>query len=695
MKKTVFISAMIFPFCSYLSGQQNNTDTLNYINIGEVIVTTNRLSVPLKVNPGAVTLVSSPVLSTMPRSIAVDEALRLVPGVRIDNQANGSRVHLSIRGQGILSERGLRGIKVLIDGIPVNDPTGFASDLYDVDWSVVNQVEVLRGPSSSLHGGGANAGILNIHTPDGGDKNVNGQIFSSMGSNGFFKALAQVDGTVDKLKYRASYSNFGGDGYRQHTAFRGSIFSEKMTWQPGEKVKVSQLFTVSEYFNQNAEGLNLSQLNDPRQANPDAIPLNEYQNTKRITTGLVSQFKISENQEIELTGFLKATDYKEPGSSAVQYRTFVTPGGSALYNFSWGEGLVRNHISTGVDFQLQNIEEYKVSNIKVPTRTERIGEISLDVKEDNTLLANQTINQSSAGVFLIDRLELSKKLNAMFSLRYDMMSNKLTDKMNRPQLLSGTANFDNLTARLGFAYNIATSFNIYANIGQGYLPPATEELMNNPVSFGGFNKDLKPATSLGEELGIRGYACNSLYYDLTVFYMNTNNDFYRYRMPSRPLETFYGNVGSSKRAGFETFVSWSPVKDFSLQLAYTLSDFKYASPDSIKGVWLPNCPVHQLYADATYKFAGHFEIGLSTELQSKWFIYTDKVHSNVFQDGFNLYHARFSYLFKLGGINGTASLYGKNLTDKQYIAFTEPDPDGNSYQPSARREIFVSVRLQF
>jgi iron complex outermembrane recepter protein len=695
VKKTTLLVVLIFFFSCQIFGQDSSPDTMNYKNLGEVIVTTNRLSVPLKVNPGSVSLVSTPVLSTMPRSIAVDEALRLIPGVRIDNQANGSRIHLSIRGQGILSERGLRGIKVLIDGIPVNDPTGFASDLYDVDWSTVNRIEVLRGPSASLHGGGANAGILNIKTSGGGDKNVNGTIYSSFGSNGFFKILAQVDGTVGTRKYRASWSDFGGNGYRYHTAFRGSIFNEKITWSLGEKVKITQLLTGSQYFNQNAEGLNISQLDNPRQANPDAIPLNEFQETKRITNGLVSEFKISDNQDIVMMGFLKVTDYKEPGSSAVQYRTFITPGGSAQYNLRWGEGKVRNHLSAGIDFQFQNIKEYKIPNIKIPERTERVGSVSRVVREDSILLANQVIAQSSEGVFLIDRLELGDKLNAMFSMRYDMMSNTLTDKMNRSKLLSGSASFNNLTARFGLVYNLNAAFNVYANISQGYLPPATEELINNPVSFGGFNKDLKPATSIGEEAGIRGYALNSVYYDFTFFFMNTENDFYRYRMPSRPLETFYGNVGSSKRKGFEAFVNWAPVENLSLQVAYTWSDFKYASPDSIKGVWLPNSPANQLYADISYKFADHFEIGVSTELQSKWFIYTDKVHSNVSQDGFNLYHARFSYNLKIGHIKTTISLYGRNLTDKQYIAFTEPDPDGNSYQPSARREMFVSLRLFF
>jgi iron complex outermembrane receptor protein len=680
---------------SLASGQVLTGDTINNKNLDEIIVTTNRISIPLKLNPGAVTLVSSPVLSTMPRSIAVDEALRIVPGVRIDNQANGSRIHLSIRGQGILSERGIRGIKVLIDGIPVNDPTGFASDLYDIDWSVINRIEVLRGPSASLYGGGSNAGILNIKTTDGGEKSANGALYSSIGSNGFFKALAQFDGTVNSLKYRISYSNFGGNGYRHHTAFRGSILSEKVTWQPSAEIKITQILTTSGYFNQNAEGLNLSQLDDPRQANPDAIPCNEYQKTKRMTNGMVAEIRFTDNQEIQLSGFLKLTDYKEPGSSAVQYRTFITPGGSGQYTINWGEGTLKNHLTAGIDYQYQNIEEYKVPNIKIPARTEDIGDISMEVQEDNILLANQTINQSSDGVFLVDRTELGSKFNTMISIRYDRISNKLTDKVNNPKPLSGDANFKKITARIGLSYNASTAINLYANLGQGYLPPATEELMNNPASFGGFNKDLKPATSTGEEIGIRGYMGNSLYYDVTVFHMNTDNDFYRYRMPSRPLETFYGNAGSSKRAGAEIYINWTPVKNLTLQAAYTFSDFKYASPDSISGNWLPNSPAHQLYADAGYKFSEHFSLGLSTELQTKWYIYTNKVNSSIYQDGFNLFHARFSYGFKIDGVNATISIYCKNLTDKQYIAFTEPDPDGNSYQPSARREIFFSLKLLF
>jgi len=75
----------------------------------EIVVTAPRIEIPLDENPAATTVVGEPVLAVMPRAVAADEALKLVPGVKGDNQLNGEKVHLSIRGQGLLTERGIRG----------------------------------------------------------------------------------------------------------------------------------------------------------------------------------------------------------------------------------------------------------------------------------------------------------------------------------------------------------------------------------------------------------------------------------------------------------------------------------------------------------------------------------------------------------------------------------------------------------
>src|SRR5512133_3905008 len=184
MNKGIYLGSLLICMSGALSGQSTLSDSTKSIKLDEVVVAANRLPVLLKNNPGAASVVTSDILSIMPKSVGAEEALRLIPGIRIDNQHDGERVHVSIRGQGILTERGLRGIGVLIDGIPVNDPSGFAPDLYDVDWSTVKKIEVLRGPSASLYGGGGAAGVLNISTNDGGPYSIGGEVIETFGSNG-------------------------------------------------------------------------------------------------------------------------------------------------------------------------------------------------------------------------------------------------------------------------------------------------------------------------------------------------------------------------------------------------------------------------------------------------------------------------------------------------------------------------------
>jgi len=161
----------------------------------EITVTAPRVEIPIRQNPAATTVVETPILRAIPRTIAIDEVLKLVPGVKVDNQADGERVHLSIRGQGILTERGTRGIKTLLDGIPLNDPSGFVPDFFDIDWATVHRVEILRGPAAAFYGTGSSGGILNILTRDGGSGPIAANAYLTAGSFGFTKGLAEAGGT--------------------------------------------------------------------------------------------------------------------------------------------------------------------------------------------------------------------------------------------------------------------------------------------------------------------------------------------------------------------------------------------------------------------------------------------------------------------------------------------------------------------
>ncbi len=651
----------------------------------EIVVTAPRVDVPLKENPAATTVVQGEQLATLPKTIAADEALKLVPGVKVDNQADGERVHISIRGQGILTETGIRGIKVVLDGLPLNDPTGFAPDLFDVDWATVKRIEVFRGPASALYGGGASGGILAIQTADGGAGPAAGRVGVSGGSNGFWKALAEVGGTDGAMNYRASASRMALDGYRVHTAADATNVYAKMNFDLGRGDRLTAVVAGTEFFNQNAEGLNARQAyEDPRQPNPDALTYNEYQRTHRATVGLNGRVGVTAASEITFAAYGRFTQWKESVPSNVDHRDVQSPGGFLQYTFKTPAGGAINRLSLGADLDVQTFNEYQRPNLG-------------NAVEGPTILSDQDVRQRGVGFYLLDRLELSRAWSVTAGVRNDAIDNRLTDNLATVGVdHSGRRSFSKTTARVGAAWNPSPAFGVFASWAQGFLPPSTHELSANPDGFGGFNERLVPATSQGEEVGVRGAASHTLTYDVALFHLVTDNDFGRYRVPSRPLETFYDNTGASRRLGVEALLGFYPSARFSTELGYTYSRFLYDHA-AYGGVtyydtWLPNSPEHQVALDAEYRLTPDLTLGAGLLTLTR--AYVDPSNA-AWVGGYTLFDARVSWRTRVAGAATEFLLSGRNLGGKRYIGFSEPDPDGNSYHPGPEREVFLGATVKF
>ena len=686
---------------------RSSGDTLAIKNLNEIVVNAFRINIPLRQIPAAISVVPAAQLNAMSKTISADDALRLVPGVRIDNGTGGSRVHVYIRGQGVLTESGFRGIGVYIDGISINSPGGFAPDLYDVDWETVKNVEVFKGLAASLYGTSATGGIINITTRDGGSKPVNSSLYASGGSNGFWKILGQVDGTQGNVNYRISYSHTQSHGYRVHQSYMADNLSEKLTWTPSNKIKITQLLTYTSYFNQNSEGINLSRYDTVghRAANTDAIRYNEFHKTQRLTGATIIKYDFAKNQDITVRGFIRLNNYQETSNNGDDFKPYVNPEISAQYNLHFGKENLLNHLSLGVDYQSMKMTEHMFA---VPDgdhiNSNRVDSYwSEEVFDLNHTLINQVIRQRSTGLFLIDKLDIAKKLYALLNVRYDYVYNKLDSS-----IISDNKTFQKPTFRIGLAYDLAKAANIYASFGSGFLVPTEDELYNNPVQYGGFNSLIKPSTSLGGELGVRGEIGKTFYYDVTGFMINSKNEFYRYSVPGRGNNTaFFGNMGESKRWGVETYLSYSQLDFLKFDVAYAYSHFQYTSPDSVSGHWIPQSPEHMLTAEAAVKFLKNFTFTVNVQYQSKWYIQVDDSIYNQYTEngikrsscertGFTVANANLKYAWKLGTLAGDISVFCKNLLDEQYFGFTEPNngPDYNSYQAAPGREFFVSLRLR-
>jgi iron complex outermembrane receptor protein len=652
----------------------------------EVNVITSRLDVPLAVNPAATSIVVPETLAQMPRGVGAEEALQSVPGVKVDNQADGERVHVSIRGQGILSEHGIRGIAVLLDGMPLNDPSGFVADLFDVDWNGLQEAQVVRGPVAVLYGGGSAGGVIDLrtHVPE---ETSNGSFWSTGGSNGFYKARGEYSGTFKGTGYDFALARTAGDGYRQHTWFWGDIVSGRLYFKPKPSLRLNVWSLGTGYFNQNAEGLNLQWLAENRRmANPDALTYNEYQKTTRFTGGIGGNWEAAENQRLDFNFYSRPTGYLESVPSSVQHRTLTPLESSVEYNFDHSGSTVRNYLGVGLDAGGQFIDNWAFPNLG-------------NAVQGPNLVADGLITQSNLATYAMDRVSLGSEWTLFGAARWDRITNSYADNLKLNGLdLSGNRVFEKPTGRVGVSWTPRQQFTTFASWGSGFLPPATEELYANPDHIGGFNTHLVSATSQGPDLGVRGNLGFHLYYDVTGFYLQTQNDFERYRIVDRPLETFYANGGDSSRYGIETEVRWLPTPWLTISGAYTYSHFTYFNylsltyAGNLSGHFLPNCPDHQFYTDALVQLPKNFSISYQLLTFSQAFI--DPTNA-TWISGYALLNARLAKGWQYKNLWGSVFVTGRNLTNTQYIAFTEPDPDGNSYQPGPGREMFGGLEVHF
>jgi iron complex outermembrane receptor protein len=674
----------------------------------EIIVTAPRLEIPLKKNPAATTVVESSVIENIPRTIGIDEVMKLVPGVKVDNQADGERVHISIRGEGILTERCTRGIRAMVDGVPLTDPSGYVSDFYDIDWSTIRRVEVLRGPAAAFYGSSSSGGIINIFTRDGGPEPFSYGATIVRGGFGLKKAQAGIGGTTGMMNYHLSGSILSGDGYRQHSAYSADNAWGKFIFNLSPRVKITYVAGWTNFFNENPEGLNLAwfmsdEKNLRRLANPDSYTYNEYQRTKRVTNGATAEIKLSDNLDLDALAYYRHTQYREAVPSSVIHRQLDTPGLTIQLNhrsrlgqlgrtdLESKQSAITNYLSFGLDYAYQAIDEFKHPNLG-------------NAVEGPDFQSDQNMYQDAVGVFLLDRVDFGSKWGISGIVRYDHLSNRLEDHLQTADNdLSGKVSYERVTGRVGLTWNPLQNFGLYASWGTGFVPPGTEELVNNPYAYGGYNAELVPATSNGEEIGARGTFGNKLSYDVAVFHIKTKNDFGRYRLPDRPLETFYGNVGSTKRNGVETSITWAGLKNLVIQAAYTYYHFKYEEVDTLTGetlygTWVPNIPQHELYVDGQYRLTERFSVGAAVEYVSAWYIdATNRILPNGYgrTDPYTLVNFRAAYQFEFRGTPFEVRLSGRNIFNELYYGFTEPDPDGNSYQPAPTAEWSLGVRLGF
>ena len=148
---------------SLLALYGQNPDTTKPYTLPPTTVTVTRSDQPLTKVPLSAHSVGHAEISRAKPTWGLDEALASVPGVYVANRYNFSQdQRISIRGFGARSAFAVRGIKILVDGIPQTLPDG-QGQLTNLELGEVDRIEVLRGSASALYGN-ASGGVISIWT---------------------------------------------------------------------------------------------------------------------------------------------------------------------------------------------------------------------------------------------------------------------------------------------------------------------------------------------------------------------------------------------------------------------------------------------------------------------------------------------------------------------------------------------------
>lgn len=169
------------------------------LTLDSVVVTGSRVEHSSFDLPAAIDVVDADRIGADQARVNASEALAAVPGINVQNRQNYAQdLQISSRGFGARSAFGVRGIRLISDGIPASMPDGQGqAATFNLDRA--ERIEVMRGPLSVIYGNHA-GGVIQMFTPDGkGTPTVEGNF--SAGSYGTWKADLSAQGEVGGVGY--------------------------------------------------------------------------------------------------------------------------------------------------------------------------------------------------------------------------------------------------------------------------------------------------------------------------------------------------------------------------------------------------------------------------------------------------------------------------------------------------------------
>ncbi len=686
MKRQYLLTIFLFTFiCFAIACSQAKAQEPSVV-LKPVEVTTTRIKKDINKVPFSLSLIDKDNIQLGEQTITLDESLNKIPGVYVQNRYNFAQdQRISIRGFGSRAAFGVRGIKILYDGIPLTLADG-QSQTDSLDLSSAERVEVIRGPVSALYGN-ASGGVISIFS-ERGYENPFFEIKPLFGSFGLFRVNAKTGGQIGNLSYLVNISRLNYDGFRDHSKTENIQLNSNFNYILNEN---SDITVVLNYIDapkaQDPGALTREQINQDRnKASAGNVVSNSGESIEQLRLGLKFNTYINDNNSVEALTYIITRDFEQRLPFGIVSFDRIFLGGGFKYINTSNFLNHNNRLIVGTDIEYQD--------------DDRVNFSYTDEFRKDALTLDQTEQVFNIGLYLQNEFSILDNLELSLGFRYDYYNFSVDDFFisdNNPDQ-SGSRSFNQLNPKFGILYSPLEYINIYGNFSTSFETPTTTEFINNPDGTGGLNPDLDPQKTIGFEIGAKGIIENKLNYEIALFYADIDDQLIPFEVEEFPGRDFFRNAGSSRQYGIELLLGYSLTKNIRTSFSYTYLNFEFkdfeVEDEIFDGNDVPGIPDHQIYADILYKSDIGLYAGADFLFVSDFFVNDSNSERNDSYKIINLKTGFEKSFIKNLSLNTFLGL--NNILDEEYNSSVRVNAFGDRFfEPAPEFNLFGGISLKY
>jgi iron complex outermembrane receptor protein len=532
-RPSLFALSIALAFGSVLSLQVRAQESQPTQQLDEIVVSASRSEQNRFDAPAAIDVVPVNAFSAQSPLVNMSELLSAVPGVQVRERQNYAQdLQISVRGFGTRSTFGVRGVRILIDGIPATMPDG-QGQASSASLASASRMEILRGPMAQLYGNSA-GGVLQVFTKDPPLK-PEGSLSLGLGSDNQRLTGVSAGGGNETLGGVIDLTQYSTDGYRDHSAARRTTINAKVVARPSSATKITAILnSFDQPLSQDPLGLNRADFQaNPRQVVPGAISFDTRKTITQHQAGVVLEQRLSDKDMLNARvygGTRQVFQTLSFAGDGVDASGIPTSSGGVidLDRGYGGVGLNWTHSTTANGLPLN-----WTLGVEADSLSERRRGFVNNGGTPGALRRNENDHARNLDVFGQIDWSFAPQWRLITGVRASRVKLSVDDQFLINGNDSGNVEYKQTSPVVGLLWSVNDTLNLYANIGKGFETPTLAEAAYGGGTGGsGPNLGLQASTSVQAELGAKIKSGRHAM-DFAVFNARSKNEIV-------PLETLNG-----------------------------------------------------------------------------------------------------------------------------------------------------------